>query len=307
MPQKGLRLKPGTLWGAILRQTKHAMRRGALQPIETDEEFIEDGGMHFVVRVVSSLARKDKERKKREQKAKRDKKDSNPFLPYDQDLFVAEISDTHLALLNRFNVIDHHLLIVTRDFEDQETLLTLSDFEALWICMAEFEALGFYNGGAASGASQRHKHLQMVPLPLASTGPAIPIEALLESAKFSKSFGSIPGLPFVHAFTLLDPALADRPLVAAQAAHERYQVMLGAAGLHGMNINGETRQSAPYNLLITRKWMLLVPRSKEFFDSISVNALGFAGSLFVRNPEKMQTVRNHGPMTLLRSVAVTPG
>ncbi|NIO40609.1 MAG: phosphorylase, partial [Burkholderiales bacterium] len=38
----------------------------------------------------------------------------NPFLPYGKDLFVSDISETHLALLNKFNVIDYHLLIVTR-------------------------------------------------------------------------------------------------------------------------------------------------------------------------------------------------
>ena len=39
----------------------------------------------------------------------------------------------HLSVLNKFNVLDHHLLIVTREFEPQETLLTLDDFEALLV------------------------------------------------------------------------------------------------------------------------------------------------------------------------------
>ena len=32
--------------------------------------------------------------------------------------------------------------------------------------LAEFDGLGFYNGGETAGASQPHKHLQIVPLPL---------------------------------------------------------------------------------------------------------------------------------------------
>lgn len=51
--------------------------------------------------------------------------------PYDPDLFVADVSDTNLALLNKFSVFDHHLLVVTCRFEEQETLLDIADFQAL--------------------------------------------------------------------------------------------------------------------------------------------------------------------------------
>jgi ATP adenylyltransferase len=50
--------------------------------------------------------------------------------------------------------------------------------------------------------------------------------------------------------------------------------------------------------------MLLVPRSHECFETISVNALGFAGSLFVRDAEQLKTIDNRGPMTVLRRVAI---
>jgi ATP adenylyltransferase len=49
--------------------------------------------------------------------------------------------------------------------------------------------------------------------------------------------------------------------------------------------------------------MLVVPRSREHFESISVNALGFAGSLFVRNRGELELVRKSGPMKILRQVA----
>jgi ATP adenylyltransferase len=57
---------------------------------------------------------------------------------------------------------------------------------------------------------------------------------------------------------------------------------------------------------MTRQWMLLVPRSREFFNSISINSLAFAGSFFVRNKEQMELLKKHGPMTALKSVAL-PG
>src|ERR1700741_289757 len=141
------RLAPGTLWAAIERQTEHALRCGALQPIDTVQAVIESGAVRFVVRQVSSLTRKEQQRRQARKLQTEKGPVANPFLPYEPDLFVAELSDTHLALLNKFNVIDHHLLIVTRDFQRQEALLDLADFEALMACMAEFDGIGFYNGG----------------------------------------------------------------------------------------------------------------------------------------------------------------
>ena len=274
-----MRLQPGSLFQSIVERTRRAIACGALRPIETEQGFVEEEGVRFLVRRVSSLRRKDEERVQIKDRV-------NPFLPPEEDLFVAEISDTHVGVLNKFNVIDNHLLIVTRRFVDQETLLDISDFQALWACMADFEGLGFYNGGVVAGASQPHKHLQHVPLPMAGEGPAVPIEPLL-----------VAGLPFRHAFARLQPA------TDAATLHGLYHHMLEKAGIAGVG----SRQSAPYNLLLTRCWMLLVPRSQEFYEGISINALGYAGSLFVRDERQMRMIRERGPMTVLRHVSVEAG
>ena len=159
-------LKPGTLWTRIQKQTRHGLECGALQSIATDYEFVEDNGVNFLVRVLTNLTRKDEAKKKQDKAAKKGK-DFNPFLPYEEDLFVSDISQTHLCLLNKFNVVENHLLIVTREFEEQESLLNYQDFQAMWACLREIDGLIFYNGGKIAGASQRHKHLQLVPTPLA--------------------------------------------------------------------------------------------------------------------------------------------
>jgi len=74
-------------------------------------------------------------------------------------------------------------------------------------------------------------------------------------------------------------------------------------GIGTVTIKGELRQGAPYNLLATRRWLLLVPRSREHYRSISVNAMGFAGSLFVRDEAELALVEETGPMSLLQEVA----
>ena len=73
-------------------------------------------------------------------------------------------------------------------------------------------------------------------------------------------------------------------------------------GIDAVSHKDAIRQSAHYNLLLTRRWMLLVPRAAEFYKSISVNALGFAGSLFVRNEREMEIIRQQGPLEILTKV-----
>jgi ATP adenylyltransferase len=295
-------LKPGTLWKRVKEQTEYALRCGALVTIPTEFEFIEQGRVRFLVRVLSNLARKDAVKQKQQTQTSSGQ-EFNPFLPYEEDLFIADLSNTHVCILNKFNVADYHLLIITRVFEEQETLLTLQDFAAMWACLADFDGLVFYNGGKIAGASQRHKHLQLVPLPLIPNGLQIPIEPLFASAQFQDFIATIPQFPFVHAFTRLDPHWVQSPLKAAEATLKRYRTLLHAVGLENTN-QASGIQSGPYNLLATRKWMLIVPRSQETFESIAVNSLGFAGSLFVRNEQQMQILKDVGPMTLLEKVAV---
>ena len=299
-----------TLCAAIERQTAHALACGALHPIETAHTFIDDGGMRFSVRVAANLARKEAARLTRQTSVTSDSQPPrDPFLPYEPDLFVSDLSPTHVALLNKFNVIDRHLLIVTRRYEPQEALLDAADFTALIAVLREIDGLAFYNGGTVAGASQPHKHLQMVPLPLAGAALHLaPLEALLGGAQAvhsARPVAIVPGLAFRHAFARLDldpdTGTADS---AAHVALDCYHALLDAAGVPAIDMGGVPHQGAPYNLLVTRRWMLVVPRVAECIEGISVNSLGFAGSFFVRNAAQLQTLAQLGPMTALERVGV---
>jgi len=54
----------------------------------------------------------------------------NPFLPYDEELWVQHLSDTHTLLLNKFNLVEHHTIVVTRTFQSQDEPLTEADLAA---------------------------------------------------------------------------------------------------------------------------------------------------------------------------------
>ena len=243
--------------------------RGALQPIVTRSAVI-DG---FVVRVAAALAAKASAPRPR----------ADPLGDYEPELYVDEVGPAHYALLNKFPVLPDHLLIVTRAAEAQDRLLNAGDFAALAAVMDGLDGLGFYNGGRDAGASQGRKHLQLVPLPLAAeVASPVPLEPMITSG----------ALPFRHAFA---------PLADLGEIHARYRELLARCGISAL---ADDRQSAPYNMLATRRWMLVVPRRREHAEGISINALGFAGSLFVRSDEELERVRRSGPMNMLRAVTL---
>jgi len=295
MNQQSPLLKPGTLWPTLLERTAHARECGAILSIPTKPEVIEQSGVAFQVRVITALAMKPR--------ATTAQSNANPFLPYDADLFVAELSPTHVALLNKFNVVDHHLVIVTRAFEPQEALLTREDCAALLIGLAEIDGLAFYNAGSAAGASQRHKHLQLIPLS-AFPNSQLPIEPLLRSVKMTGATGIVPGLPFLHAYAPMNPAWLDPQKDDGSSLLACYHSLLRSVGLSVKTTAECSTPAGPYNLLVTRQWLFLVPRSQEFFEGISINALGFAGALLVKDTAQLATLRERGPMTALRHVAL---
>lgn len=303
-PQLNLRLE---LWAKTVAQTQYALGCGALKPIATESNLIEQNGIYFLVRVLANLVHKQAAQVK--QQVAQTGKDFNPFLPYDRDLFVADLSETHLCLLNKYNVVDHHLLIITREFEDQETPLTPADFEALWLCLADLaltkiDSLAFYNSGKVAGASQRHKHLQLVPLPLIPDGDKIPIEVALATVEWSNGIGKSPVLPFEHAVMRLQQADLFKQTTSqrAQVTLEAYYQLLSALGLWDAATGHLT---GAYNLLVTRQWLMIVPRSQEQFAEIPVNSLGFAGTLFVRSAAQLEQLRAISPLKLLQEVGVS--
>lgn len=297
-------ITPLDLRQKIKEATDKAIRTGALEPFPTSVSYAHDeiSGMTFVVRKLESLKKKAEDRRQKEQLKQKTGAEFNPFLPYDNRLFVADFSRTHVGLLNKFNVMDDHLLIVTREFEHQHMLLTKNDFEALIYCLAEIDGIGFYNSGEVAGASQRHKHLQFVPLPLSPRDPELPIHISEQTCGPDDTVKHLPFFDFPHGFISFQTLGFTSVEEARDICLRYYYVILESLG--SMNSRYSEREHPfPYNLLMTRQFMLLVPRLKEHFYSISLNALAFAGSLFVKTNAELAFIAAHGPMAALNDVA----
>lgn len=284
----------GTLWQRLRERTETAITQGALQRIVTQAQTLNDHGIAFVLYIAENLQRKTRGQYGNDAKDE----EFNPFLPPEPALTIGAIGKRHLAVLNKFNVVEHHLLLVTRLFEPQEALLTLSDFEALCWSLREIDGLGFYNGGTIAGASQRHKHLQLIPMLQNNGRIGMPVEQIFPT-KLSQQPTSLAALPFRHRIVALPSGLFEAPAKAAEVCHRLYHEMLQTLHITPIIKAGTEYQSAPYNLLLTRRWLMLVPRSREHVAGISINAMGFAGSFFVKNPDEQKRLAAVGPLHVL--------
>jgi ATP adenylyltransferase len=264
---------------AIAEAGRSARESGALQPIPTRPEVVEDEGLAFVLRVGDLRRKSESDRAQRAAP-----KPANPFLPYDPAMFVADIGEGHVLLLNKFQVLEGHALVVTRAFAEQEATLEAPDFAAVATVLRQTRGLAFFNSGEAAGASQRHRHVQLLPWPL------LPAE---RAAPFDPRRWQGEGWPFPHAWAALAPDDLAQPqrLTAHYADLLRKIGLGGAAGYSG------------YNLLMTPGWMMLVRRSRGMHDGLGVNALGFVGTLLLRGEEELQRLRAMGPLNLLRAVS----
>jgi ATP adenylyltransferase len=246
------------------------------------------------------LNRKDNAKKEQKKLQKITGKTFNPFLPYEENLFVTNLGKDHVCLLNKFNVVDHHLLIITREFEPQENLISLADFIALWKVFQQLDGFGFYNAGKIAGASQPHKHLQFIPYSSSSEINQIPIEKLILNYQDSQGILTVPDLPYQQLITFFDGIENKSAEEIGEIIFNLYCQLLTKLGFN-------TKPNQPtenYNLLITKKWLMIIPRSQPEYKSISVNSLGFAGSLLVKNEKELEMLITKQPLYLLKKVGL---
>lgn len=275
---------------ATANQIEIARAAGALAPIDTTTAVIGDNGIDYVVRVIASLARKPRAEQP---------KPKDPFAPpYERPLYVGDIAPGHVGLLNKFPVLDNHLLIVTREFQTQTGALQASDFEAMLRVLASWDGLAFYNGGPEAGASQPHRHLQMVDLPV--SGNSMPVSEALGATEFKNELGYAPALPFSHAVARMPRSALDAPASGGAEVCRIYHALLDAIGrpAHGKTVLD------PYNLLATRDWLWAIPRTRSACSGVEINALGFAGALMVADESQLADLRSIGPARVLHAVTL---
>lgn len=211
--------------------------------------------------------------------------DFNPFLPYDPKVHVADLSECsdHVVLFNKFSLVPCHLLVITRHYERQVDRLTKANFAATLEAMGLFQDdpavtwLAFYNSGLAAGASQHHRHFQLIPF----SSTSVPIESSLPR---TAGRGVIEAFSHFHHYFYRFSDEESCAHAFTGARFEQYE-----AAMRWMPASAEG-----YNILFTKLWLLIIPRITLRPSSLNagvgpqMNALAFAGCLMVRSQEEYE-------------------
>ena len=211
------------------------------------------------------------------------KKDENPFEKPEPELTIVDTygaSDEFKIVFNKFPVVPKHFMLVTKEFKSQNTPLSpselLSTYEVLNALDKQKsdyneEWFAFYNCGPESGASQPHKHIQFMTLPpKADFKPyAETLEKVLDPRQIQAPSQN-KDLPFAHyGVQISDNVEGERELA------ELFVTILQRT-LTELRENDQNHIS--YNFIMTKKYMLMVPRSKGQYDGkLGINSCGFQG------------------------------
>ena len=272
-------MRAESLWSQALDRTDQARERKALVPLNT-ELMAAPHLSPFVLRRLLSQTPKH---------LRADGPKPNPFLPWEPDLEVGPLGPSHVLLLNKYPVQPAHVLVISQGWQPQEGWLSALDWHAVAFVASDTNGLWFFNSSAASGASQRHRHVQL--LPRRAGQPTCPLEPWFNS----QLQGEREGLPWLHAISRrTDPSHhGDLPRLYSEQLE---QLGLGRA-------DQDEKPLHPYNLLFNDQWFITIRREKEHCAGFSLNALGFAGYLLATDHSDLDWLERHGPMELLKQVA----
>ena len=213
----------------------------------------------------------------------------NPFKPWDKILQIDSIGNYHQLILNKYPVQLGHLLLITNEWKEQNGWMDYNDWEAIKEVNKDTTGLWFFNSGPLAGASQPHRHIQL--LRRDTTGLYCPREKWIldfknvnyRNDRFSKN---IIIKKFSKSFN-------------EENIHEIYNDLSKELDLG--EPKKDKKPKKPYNLIFTNNWMALIKRKTDNLYGISVNALGFAGYILVTENSDINYLKKFGPEKLLEN------
>ncbi|EOQ99601.1 5',5'''-P-1,P-4-tetraphosphate phosphorylase 2 [Wallemia ichthyophaga EXF-994] len=309
----------------VENKTKIALKSGDALYFESQNELFNFEGVDFQLTICPALLKKPTNpppgvseetidsRVKRQRNQSSDSTSQKDVFapPYNENLFVQQVGDSHVLLLNKYMVKLNHFLLATKDFVPQTSPLMPSDLVLARNIILEYKKTGqsllsFFNCGEKSGASQPHKHIQFVPL-----SDPLPIEKLANGVQMENesNFFSLEKLPFAN-FGVKLSTLLNAPTeedVECELAN-RFMTLLDAQADTYRRLD-QAPPSPPfsYNVLMTHDHLFIIPRSKESVSieaanglegwNKSLNSLDYAGLMLLRRPEEKLGISN--PLDIL--------
>ncbi len=266
-------------WQQANLVSRQALETGDLVPLRTSEAQLEGLAPFMLRRLEGSPPRHLSLRGPK----------PNPFLPWEAPLEVGRLGSSHALILNKYPVQPAHLLLITQQWQPQAGWLGRADWRAVAHVAADTGGLWFFNSSPTAGASQPHRHIQLLPRHQGEL--SCPLAPLLESQLRE------PGNPWPWCYALS----ARRDPHEGRDLQALYREHASLLDLGDPEAGGDPRHA--YNLLFDDHWFLTVRRVKEHCAGFSINGLGFAGFLLCTGRSDLDWLKRHGPWRLLAEVA----
>ncbi|KAL6925206.1 hypothetical protein ACHAPO_011455 [Fusarium lateritium] len=295
-----------------------ARSEGDLHYFPTQVAVLNVDSIPFQLRFSPSLANKPKPPPKDISKPQK------PFDPFENPLPALKVSDLgpfHYCVLNKFAVVPEHFILATKDFKPQTHVLEESDLEATLACIEAYEAarrteaeqghrdgaLGggdglyaFFNCGDHSGASQPHRHIQLLPIARMKDGFEIdtPWAVLADQLKIKVA-------PFATFAEDINLNMTGTELHAIYLRLYRKACKAVTSYTKDTTHEGEAPADGPtlisYNMAMTKSTLVICPRLAEgvklqsqdgdILGTVAFNGTLLAGTALVKNELEWEVLK----------------
>lgn len=258
---------------------------------------------------------------------------SKPFDPFayttpPPPLFVGDVGPAHFLVLNKFAIVPGHFILATRAYKPQTDVLEADDLHATLACLRAYEEaspappwsgdgedgalFAFFNCGEHSGASQPHRHIQM--LPVAAMREGLPADSAWRvlATQLNGGGAAAPFTTFSQRITL------ETSQEELHAAYLRlYAQAVRAVKGEESEVPTTGEASISYNLAMTRDRLVLCPRRAEgdvvrdpdtgdVVGKVSLNGTMLAGTALVKTEAEWEALRKNprALTTVLKNVGI---
>ncbi|KAF7518998.1 hypothetical protein G7054_g13244 [Neopestalotiopsis clavispora] len=333
---------PANLPSLVKTAFGHAKASGDLTYFPTQVALLNLNSVQFQLRFSPALASKPKgPPPSSDEKKKDEKQDKKPFNPFENPLpsmtVVKDLPPSHALVLNKFAVVPEHFILVTRQFKPQTHILERDDLAAALACVRAYkedattdanggdagsggsELFVFFNSGPHSGASQPHRHLQLLPVEEMRAG----LDKDSASAWNVLAEGSdeqLRNLPFAILREAITPNMSAKDLHTKYVSLYRRAARLALAQ-GGDNVPSEGEALFSYNMAMTDKVIALCPRiaegapivagrhdGNEEIGQVALNGTLLAGTALVKTQALFDAIRQDPVLlfSVLENIGVRP-
>ena len=213
----------------------------------------------------------------------------NPFRPWDNILEIDSIGKYHQLILNKYPVQLGHILLITNEWKEQNGWIDIKDWEAIKEVNDDTTGLWFFNSGPLAGASQPHRHFQLLRRD--------PSELSCPREKWILDFDNVNYKNKRFYKNIILKKFSKT--LNKENIYEIYKDLSYKLGLGEPETDKKPKY--PYNLIFTNQWIILIKRKTDNLHGISMNALGFAGYILVTEKSDINYLKKFGPEKLLEN------